>query len=133
MVEKSGARHAYTLREFVADVQGGVFSELTKPSASIGIYRRALQRNYIDHFKNLLTRPSLPATTAFGGGAPPELAAMMSSSWQQTDFRGTARTMLEQLSQRLSAAILIAKDPATATHLKDCRKEIEMILDPKKG
>ncbi len=124
---------AYTLRDFVADVQGGVFSELTKPSANIGIYRRALQRNYIDHFKNLLMRPALPTAAAFAGGAPSEVAAMMSSSWQQTDFRGTARTMLEQLSQKLSAAILTVKDPATATHLKDCRKEIEMILDPKKG
>ena len=28
---------------------------------------------------------------------------------------------------------LTAKDAATVSHLKDCRKEIEMILDPKKG
>ena len=61
------------------------------------------------------------------------MLAIMTAGWQQTDFRGTARTMLEQLSQKLTGAITTAKDAATASHLKDCRKEIEMILDPKKG
>ena len=58
---------------------------------------------------------------------------MMTAGWQQTDFRATVRTMLEQLSSRLATAAVTAKDAATASHLKDCRKEIEMILDPKKG
>ena len=127
-------KNAYTLREFMADVQGGLFSEVAKPGASIDIYRRALQRNYIDHLKTLLNRPALPAVAGgFGGRGNPEMIAMMTAGWQQTDFRGTARVMLEQLSQRLAAAALTAKDAATVSHLKDCRKEIEMILDPKKG
>ena len=126
-------KNAYTLREFMADVQGGLFSEVGKPSVSIDLYRRALQRNYIDHIKTLLTRPAMPAIAGLGGGAPPEMLAILTAGWQQTDFRGTARTMLEQLSQKMSAAAAMVKDPATASHLKDCRKEIEMILDPKKG
>jgi hypothetical protein len=131
--EALDAKNAYTLREFMTDVQGGVFSEVAKPGASIDIYRRALQRNYIDHIKTLLTRPAAPALGGFGGRGNPEIMAMMTAGWQQTDFRGTARVMLEQLSQRLAAAALTAKDAATVSHLKDCRKEIEMILDPKKG
>ncbi len=125
---------AYTLREFMADVQGGLFSELNKPSPNIDLYRRALQRNYIDHIKTLLSRPPAPILPNFGGGGgDPGISAFFTASWQQTDFRGTARTMLEQLSLKLGAAVATAKDPATASHLKDCRKEIEMILDPKKG
>jgi hypothetical protein len=129
--EAMDAKTAYTLREFFVDVQGGLFSEASKPGASIDVYRRALQRNYLEHIKTLLNRPAAPAAAAGGrGGAA---ASMATSSWQQTDFRATARTMLEQLSQRLAAASATAKDATTASHLKDCRKEIEMILDPKKG
>jgi hypothetical protein len=130
--EALDAKNAYTLREFMADVQGGLFSEVAKPGASVDVYRRALQRNYLEHIKTLLTRPAAPAF-AGGGRGNSEVIAMMTAGWQQTDFRATARTMLEQLSQRLAAAALAAKDAATASHLKDCRKEIEMILDPKKG
>lgn len=132
--EALDAKNAYTLREFMGDVQGGLFSEVAKPGASIDVYRRALQRNYLEHIKTLLTRPATPAP-AFGGGGRgnPEILAMMTAGWQQTDFRATARGMLEQLGQKLAAAAAAAKDPVTANHLKDCRKEIEMILDPKKG
>jgi hypothetical protein len=130
--EALDAKNAYTLREFMADVQGGVFSEVAKPGASVDVYRRALQRNYLEHLKTLLTRPPAPS---FGGGGRggSEVLAMMTAGWQQTDFRAAARTMLEQLSQKLAAAAVTAKDAATVSHLKDCRKEIEMILDPKKG
>ncbi len=130
--EALDAKNAYTLREFFADVQNGVFSELAKPGVSVDVYRRALQRNYLEHIKTLLNRPA-PAVAAAGGRGGGELAAMFSATWQQTDFRGTARTMLEQLNQKLAAAAATAKDPATLSHIKDCRKEIEMILDPKKS
>jgi hypothetical protein len=89
----------------------------------------------------LLSGKMVPASRAGAPGRervttprkPGLTTAMMTAGWQQTDFRGTARVMLEQLSQRLAAAALTAKDAATVSHLKDCRKEIEMILDPKKG
>ena len=127
-------KNAYTLREFLADVQGGLFSEIGKPGASVDVYRRALQRNYLEHIKTLLNRPAIALPAAFtGGGGNPEMLAITTAGWQQTDFRGTARTMLEQLSQKLTGAIATTRDAATTSHLKDCRKEIEMILDPKKG
>lgn len=130
--EALDAKTAYTLREFLSDVQVGLFSEASKPGASVDVYRRALQRNYLDHLKGLLNRPAPPAAIAAGGRAG-SMAAIMTANWQQTDFRAAARTMLEQLSTKLAAAAATAKDPATASHFKDCRKEIEMILDPKKG
>ncbi|MDX2266551.1 MAG: zinc-dependent metalloprotease [Bryobacter sp.] len=117
---------AYTLSEFMTEVQGGLFRETAKPGASVDVYRRALQRNYVDHLKSLLSRPSAPASPfgGFGGGA---------SSWQQTDFRATTRGLLQQLSTRLATAKTTAKDAATKTHFDDLRKEIEMILEPKKS
>jgi hypothetical protein len=131
--EALNPKDAYTLREFLADVQTGLFSDAVKAGASVDVYRRAIQRNYIDHIRSLLNRPAAPATPGFGGGAPSELTAMVTASWQQTDFRGTARGLLQQLSARLAAAKSTARDEATRLHLEDCRKEIEMILDPKKG
>ncbi len=122
-------KNAYTLREFMTDLQAGVFSEYARPGAVVDVYRRALQRNYLDHLKTQLARPATPA----GAGAGSGTAALVSASWQQTDFRATARTMLEQLNQRLAAAAASTRDAATLSHIKDCRKEIEMILDPKKS
>lgn len=131
--EALDAKNAYTLREFMGDVQSGLFAEAAKPGASIDVYRRALQRNYLEHIKTLLNRPAATSAAATGGRGGSAFAAMAAATWQQTDFRATARTMLEQLNQRLAAATATAKDAATISHLKDCRKEIEMILDPKKG
>jgi hypothetical protein len=130
--EALDAKNAYTLREFFADVQNGIFSEIAKPGVSVDVYRRALQRNYLEHIKTLLSRPA-PAVAATGGRGGGELAAMFSATWQQTDFRGAARTLLAQLNQKLVAAAATAKDPATLSHIRDCQKEIEMILDPKKS
>lgn len=62
------AKNPYTLREFMADVQGGVFSEVSKPGASVDIYRRALQRNYLEHVKSLLNRLAVTASPFGGGG-----------------------------------------------------------------
>jgi hypothetical protein len=129
--EALDAKTAYTLREFMGDVQTGIFAEVAKPASGVDVYRRALQRNYIDHLRSLLNRPPTP-TVSFGGPQS-ETAAIMGASWQQTDFRATARGLLEQLSARLATAASLARDPAAALHWKDCRKEIEMILDPKKG
>lgn len=130
--EALNAKEAYTLREFLGEVQSGFFSDALKPGASVDLYRRALQRNYIDHIRTLLNRPTPPGGGGFGGGNS-ELAAMVSAGWQQTDFRATARGLLQQLNGKLAAAKLTAKDEATRLHIEDCRKEIEMILDPKKG
>ncbi|MBI2690017.1 MAG: zinc-dependent metalloprotease [Acidobacteria bacterium] len=127
--EALDAKNAYTLREFMTDVQSGLFSETARPGATIDVYRRALQRNYLDHLKTLLARPATPGTPAITAG----IGAVFTASWQQTDFRGTARTLLHQLNQRLASAAVTAKDPATLSHINDCRKEIELILDPKKG
>lgn len=123
--EALDAKNAYTLREFMTDVQNGIFSEAARPAASVDVYRRALQRNYLEHIKTLLNRPPVPAGPQLSFGGP------IAASWQQTDFRGVSRALLQQLSQRLAAAAP-GRDAATLQHFADCRKEIELILDPKR-
>ncbi|MFN9298994.1 MAG: zinc-dependent metalloprotease [Acidobacteriota bacterium] len=134
--EALDGKDAYTVREMMTDVQDGLFSEAAKPGAVIDVYRRALQRNYLDHMKALLRQTPPSATIVSRGGGDrtdPDLMALFGATWFQTDFRGTARALLEQLNARLGAALATAKDVATVIHLKDCRKEIEMILDPKRS
>ncbi len=132
--EALDGKDAYTVREMMQDVQNGLFSEAAKPGASIDVYRRALQRNYLEHIKTLMKQtPGPTALAGRGGRGDADLLAVLSPNWFQTDFRGTARALLEQLNGRLGAALATAKDPATVNHLKDCRKEIEMILEPKKS
>jgi hypothetical protein len=111
---------AYSLRDFLSDVQSGIFREAARPGASVDVYRRALQRNYVEHMRGLLNRPATGASANSG-------------TMQQTDFRAAARGLLGQLNTRLLAARTAARDEATRNHFDDLRKEIEMILDPKKG
>ncbi len=127
--EALDAKNAYTQREFMNDVQAGIFSEFSRPGAAVDVYRRALQRNYIGHLKSQLARPAMAGAVP----APAGVTAIASATWDQTDFRATARTMLEQLNQRLATAAAATRDAATLSHIRDCRKEIEMILDPKKS
>lgn len=115
-------QNAYTQMELMSDVQRGIWRELQDASPKIDIYRRNLQRVYLEHVKAQM-KP--PATTA-----PPtsEIAAIASPSNRLTDFRAVARMSLTELARQLDNASLRAKDRTTLAHLKDCRKEIDVML-----
>jgi hypothetical protein len=100
---------AYTVSQLVTDVQNGVWSELSAPAPRVDICRRNLQRAYL---KDL--QPRLVGETA-----------------SQSEFRPVAIGALRSLQQRVTAAIPRTKDTATALHLRDCKAQIENILNPK--
>jgi hypothetical protein len=104
----NGAR-AYTVTQLVAQVQNGVWTELTAVHPTISLYRRSLQRTYLTTMKTRLLPPN--ATT--------------------TDLRPVGLAALERLSVSLHAAEKRTLDPLTLAHLKDCDNEVERILHPK--
>jgi hypothetical protein len=111
----------YTAMEFLTDVQDGVWSELKMSQPQVDVCRRRLQRAYLDHLKSELN-PTQPAgPIAFPGGA----------GSRDTDFRAVGRAALKELAKRLDAAIAEAGDTMTRVHLEDCRREVELILNPK--
>jgi hypothetical protein len=121
---------AYTAMEFLSDLQDGIWSEIKAPQPHIGVCRRHLQRAYLDYLKKELTnkepppaRPTIPGNQDMG--------RLFSATNHDTDFRAVVRAALQNLAERLDAAIPQARDAMTKVHLQDSRHEVEMILNPK--
>jgi hypothetical protein len=100
---------AYTVAQLVTEVQNGLWSELAQPHPLIDLYRRNLQRAYLQMLK-----PRLVGDTA-----------------SQSDFRPIALGALRDLAKSIDHATPLTTDRATVLHLKDCRVQIERILNPK--
>lgn len=99
----------YTIAELVNDLQNGIWSELDAPTPTVDIYRRNLQRSYLQVLK-----PRLNGDNA-----------------TQTELRPVAEAALRALQPKVNIALARAKDPATLMHLRDCKTAIENILNPK--
>jgi hypothetical protein len=111
MVEQSALDGvvAYPPVMFLGDLRKGIWVELDTPGAAIDIYRRNLQRSYLDQIDNRLNL-----------GAPPS-----------DEVRSLLKGELRALDKQLAAALPTATDEVTRRHLQDSRDTITMILDPR--
>jgi hypothetical protein len=119
-----GSRDAYTVAELLADVRQGVWSELTTANPQADVFRRNLQRAYLEVVDRQLNPPATSAQTAqpqFGPPRPPRFA---------NDARAVLRGELLELSQLAQRASSRTSDPMTRLHLRDVQLEIERILRP---
>jgi len=103
---------AYPPVAFLGDLRKGVWVELDTPAQPIDIYRRNLQRSYLDVIDQRLNE----------GAAPP-------SDEVRSLLKGELRTLDRQLQTVLSAAT--TTDEVTRRHLQDSRDQIAKILDPR--
>ncbi len=105
-----GPAVAYSPMQFLIDLRAGVWSELARPGTSISIYRRNLQRAYLDNMDQKLN------------GAPAASA----------EVRMLAKGELQALSGQVQKALAApGLDEHTRRHLMDARDEIAIILDPR--
>jgi hypothetical protein len=120
---------AYRAMEFLGDVQDGIWSELKVSEPVINVCRRNLQRAYLEHLKSELNPKEAPANrpTLPGG----DDMRVFTANSHDTDFRAVARAALHELAERLDKAIPHAQDSMTRVHLQDCRREVDLILNPK--
>ncbi len=113
---------AYTLDELFTDVQRHVWTELSthKP---IDVFRRNLQKVYIDKMSSLASTSKAGITVSFGG--PSGLSAT------DTDVASLTRGHLVELRSQIKAALPMATDKMTRYHLQDVLTRIDQVLDPK--
>jgi hypothetical protein len=105
-----GAPVAYSPLQFLGDLRAGVWSEAAKPGAPITIYRRNLQRAYLDQMDQKIN--GTPAASA--------------------EIRMLVKGELHALDATLANAVKSTTlDEATRRHFLDAREEIATILDPK--
>ncbi|KPK60946.1 MAG: glutaminyl-tRNA synthetase [Gemmatimonas sp. SG8_38_2] len=114
---------AYSLGEMLGDLRESIWSELSTGS-SINVYRRNLQRGYLERMNWLMTEEP---------EAPPAFfaASVTSVNVAQSDIRPFVRGDLGALKRQIDRALSRGGlDQATRLHLQDAVARIDVILDP---
>ena len=116
--------NVYSPYEFMDDVRASVWSELSGGS-EINVYRRNLQRAYVERLEYLMTAelPSIPA--AFR-----QRVGWTQINVSQSDIRPMVREQLEHLQRDVERAKNRTSHRATVAHLNDIDRRIDNILDP---
>ena len=107
-------------KEALTDLQKGIFSELTS-GANIDLYRRGLQRAYIERLEYLLTQDQSASS-----GEPTRI------NTSQSDIRPMARLALTNLQSEIKRALPKYGNTILKAHLVDVLARIDDILNPKK-
>lgn len=122
--ETTEGNNAYTITEFFSDLKKGIWSELTarKP---IDVYRRNLQKSYINILEDLVNPPSAPSFSL------PGISIIISSSTDKSDVKSVVRAHLAALRIEILAAVSAISDPMSKYHLQDVAQRIDNALNPK--
>jgi hypothetical protein len=117
---------AYQLTELLSDLKKGIWTELPgrKP---IDIYRRNLQKSYVNILSALINPPAgqtitIPGTTFTISTAP---------SIDKSDIKSVVRAHLSSLRNEINAAAAGTSDLMSKYHLQDVSKRIDNALNPK--
>ncbi|WP_299214224.1 zinc-dependent metalloprotease [uncultured Dokdonia sp.] len=116
---------AYTTMEMMADLRNGLFSEL-RNSRRIDIYRRNLQRAYVERLETLMTKEQ---TSLSGPSA--RFSSRTNIDVSQSDIRAIVRQELKDLKRTLQSNTGRMRDKISRIHLVDLVERIDLILDPK--
>jgi len=120
--EATNGNDAYGLYDMMKDLRKGVFSEL-RTGKSIDVYRRNLQRAYIDRMAYLMTKeqPSVPARFR-------RFITATQVNVSQSDIRPVVRAELKSLRSSLRNAY--GRDAMSRIHIADALERVNDILDP---
>jgi hypothetical protein len=124
--ENTVGNNAYKMTDLFSDLKKGIWSELParKP---IDIYRRNLQKSYVNILSNLLAPAEI--TINLGGGgfnvAPPV-------NINKSDIKSFVRAHLALLRSEVLAAAAGTTDAMSKYHLQDIANRIDETLNPNK-
>jgi len=108
----------YKALDFFKDIRKGIWKE-AGAAANVTVYRRNLQRAYLDRMGYLMTeeiKPTDRSTQYF--------------NVSQSDLRALVRGELSALKKSLAVAKTAAVNTETKYHYEDCIKRIDLILSP---
>lgn len=116
----------YNALDMVKQLQRGIWSEIYA-GGNVDIYRRNLQKAYLERMNLLLNIESAKPTAGArrGGPAPVEI--------NQSDIRSIARGELLKLQAQLKIALRGNTDELTKYHISDALVRIDNILNFKKS
>ncbi|MCL8006094.1 zinc-dependent metalloprotease [Gelidibacter japonicus] len=108
----------YSVLEMLQDLRKGIWKELNS-NQTVDVFRRNLQRAYIDRMAFLMTEELKP-----GRG-------VNAYNVNQSDVRALVRGELNTLKTQLNGRKNTVANTETKYHYQDAVKRIELILDPK--
>jgi len=121
--------NAYAIDELFSDLHKGIWTELSS-GANIDVYRRNLQRAYIERMEYLMTEDqNVPQ------GIPAEYVSRFVGTRidaSQSDIRPIARLELTNLQADIKRALPKYSNTIIKAHLVDALARIDLILKPKK-
>jgi hypothetical protein len=129
LLEASAAsKDNYSIDELITDLNKGIFSEL-KSNAAIDMYRRNLQKLYVDKMIDLLkpgstTVRAVPVGVTYG-------FTTRKVNLAQTDLPSIARGQLISLRNELKLSTSTITDRMSKYHALDLISRITLGLDPK--
>ncbi len=121
---RNGDDH-YGLGDMFDDLRSGVWGELAG-GTTIGVYRRNLQRGYLERLEFLMT-----SEAGLPGFFIPGLSGFFTTvDVSQSDIRAFVRGELQTLKSEVQSALRRRLDRPTELHLRDAIVRIDDILDP---
>ena len=119
--EAESESNAYTASEMLTDLRKGIWSELAtrKP---IDIYRRNLQKYFVDRLATLVNPPAQSQTSAASFAAQVDIS--------NSDAISIAKAQLRTLSSEIKAALPATTNATSRAHLMDVLDRIEQALEP---
>ena len=123
--EAINGRDAYTYANMMRDLRNGIWSEL-RSGRTIDVFRRNLQRAYIDRLNYLMTNEQPPIPAQFR-----RFVRRTNVNVNQSDIRAVVRAELNTLRRSVRSAIGRTNDSMSRIHLQDVLERIDNILDPK--
>ena len=121
--------NAYTATEMITGLRKGILSEINTHQP-IDIYRRNLQKSFIEKLINIINPPAdnifTAATTTRTFGAAPV------SFSKTNDATSIAKMQLRAITSEIRSALPAYKDANSRAHLQDELDRITEALDPKK-
>ena len=123
--EALNGSNAYSLLDMMSDLRNGIWSEI-RTGGTIDVYRRNLQRGYLDRMEFLMTKEQ----QALSGNAR-RFSKRTNVNVVQSDIRPVVRGELNNLRRSLKSAVARTSDRMSRYHIQDAIERIDLILDPK--
>lgn len=120
----------YTFPQMLTDVSHGIWTELDDKQVRIDVYRRNLQRTYLDQLDAKINGSHGDAFTIVLSPSSGPRRRLASTPGSMSDSRAAMRAELVTLRADVFAAVPHAADSATRAHLQDALVTIDRILDP---
>lgn len=130
LMENEVRKVNYNANDMMTQLQNGIWKELVQGS-KIDIYRRNLQKAYIERLGQLMAPPAAASGAASQAAARGRAASATPVNLSQSDIRSIARAHLVKLAQQLKAAAPKHTNDLTRFHLDDTMARIDAILHPK--